>query len=170
MDSPIIMVVAGKDFRDPEYFETKEVLTNRGAVIKTASTAAEEAVGVEGGRAGVDLRFENINVEDFEAIIFVGGTGVTEYFENTEVLDLVRKFNSSGKLVAAICWASEILARAGILADKKATIWDGAKQALLSRNIAYSGEDITVDGNVITASGPAYATKFGEAIADWLKL
>jgi protease I len=170
MDKKCLIVIPARDFNDQEYQDIREVLDAEGAIVKVATTAVEEAIGISSTHVVPDVSFDNVSVEEYDAIIFVSGPGVFEYYNNSTVLDLVRHFYREGKLVAAISRAVEVLARAGVLSERRATIHPEAKQALLSRNIGYTGEDLTIDQNVITASGVAYGHKFSQAIAGFLKI
>jgi len=77
-----------------------------------------------------------------------------------------------GKVTAAVCIAPMILAKAGILKGKKATVWDGdlEQSAYFKKNgIDYTGSEVTVDGKIVTGNGPNAAKAFGEAVAKLLE-
>jgi protease I len=170
MEAKCLIVLPPKDFNDQEYQDVREVLDAAGAIVKIATSAVEEAVGIASTHVPPDIGFEDVEVEDYDAIIFISGPGVFEYYNNARVLDLIRHFFTKGKLVAAISRSVEVLARAGVLAERRATIWKTDADALLSRNISYTGEEVTVDRNVITASGGTYAHRFAEKIVEYLKI
>jgi len=64
--------------------------------------------------------------------------------------------------------APAILAKAGILDGKQATSWPGVKADLQSGGAGFTGEDVTIFQNIITADGPDSAKKFGEKIVEAL--
>jgi 4-methyl-5(b-hydroxyethyl)-thiazole monophosphate biosynthesis len=65
---------------------------------------------------------------------------------------------AAGKKVAAICAApAVVLAAIGVLNGKKATCYPGFEKALAEAGATYTGDLVTVDGNVTTAEGPAAA-------------
>jgi 4-methyl-5(b-hydroxyethyl)-thiazole monophosphate biosynthesis len=77
---------------------------------------------------------------------------------------MVKEMNSRGKLVAAICGASSILASAGVLDNRRATIYPG-----MERELPYPREDrVVVDGNVVTSQGPGTAMEFALKIVEVL--
>ena len=86
-----------------------------------------------------------------------------------DALSLAQKFFNANKVVGAICWAPVILARSGILARRKATCWDGAKDDLVKAGATYTGEKVTVDNTIITADGPESALDFGQTIVKALQ-
>jgi protease I len=70
-----------------------------------------------------------------------------------------------GKVVGAICAAPVILAKAGLLKDKKATVYPDHEYTLKQYGAIYTGEAVTVDGNIITGNGPESSRAFGQAVA-----
>ena len=70
--------------------------------------------------------------------------------------------------LGAICIAPTILAAAGVLAGKKATVWDseGEQITFLKQcGAEYSGESVTRDGLIVTGNGPKAAEEFGRMFA-----
>ena len=76
----------------------------------------------------------------------------------------------SGKPLGAICVSPTILANAGVLKGRNATVWPSQSKALVSGGATYTAQPVETDGPIITADGPASATRFGEAIASALGL
>jgi protease I len=163
-EKKVLMIVAPENFRDEEFFQPKEILQQGGVQITVASKGVSQAKGMFGRTTQVDKDITQVSVDNYEAIIFVGGTGSSIYFEDSLALNLAKKFYDSGKLVGAICIAPSILANAGILQGKRATAFSSEAENLRAKGAQYTGENITVDGKIITASGPQAAKQFGEEI------
>lgn len=159
----VVLVIAPENFRDEEYFHTKESLEKKGVEVVTASTQKEAVSSVDKVKVDVDLLLSDVHLE-FDAIVFIGGSGAKAYFKNEKALSLARDYYDGGKIVAAICIAPLILANAGILKDKKATVWDGAHKELTGFAVDYTAKKVETDGNIITANGPHAAYKFGKRI------
>ena len=165
----VVMVIAHENFRDEEFQEPYELLTSLGASVEIASTSLEEAKGMLGKRVKPTMLLENVDPNEFDAIIFVGGSGAARYFNDSTALRIAREAYEAGKVVAAICIAPVILANAGVLRGKRATVWDGDFVKQLEANGAsYTGNSVEIDGKVITANGPHAARQFAEAIAKLL--
>ena len=165
----VLMVIAPHDFQDHEYFDTKESLISMGINVDTASSHAGNCVSTHGRTVVVSLGLEEVDQHLYDGIVFVGGSGVEELFDNQMVLDLALDFYQTEKIVSAICWAPVILVKAGVLGTgKKATCWAGAKDDLITAGVQYSEQDVVVDGKIITAEGPTVAHEFGQAIANAL--
>lgn len=165
----VAMIIAFKDFKDEEYFVTKEVLEKAGVEVKTVSNKIGQAIGVGGGDTQVDLLSENLNSVDFDAIVFVGGPGAPKDLDNENSYALARTTIAQDKVLAAICISPVILAKAGVLKGKKATVWSSALNTgpikiLKENGAAYEAKQVVRDGKIITANGPAAAEEFGQEI------
>lgn len=168
MDKKILMVIAPVDFRDEEYFETRKILEDQGNDITVANSTGQPSKSMFGKVVKPDKALYNVNAKDFDAIVFVGGSGTSVYFDNQHALNLAREFSKSGKIVAAICMAPSILANAGILDGKRATAFPSEKDNISAVG-TYTGKLVEVDGKIITGNGPQAAKEFGKKIVESLK-
>jgi protease I len=162
----ILMVIAPRDFRDAEYNEPRKVFEEKEIDVKVTSIKICEAIGTEGTIVPIDFKISDLSIDDFDAVVFVGGPGMVKIIDNKELHELAINFFRVGKLVAAICVAPAILAKAGILKGMRATSWPGVREDLEKNEANYIKEDIVVDENIITASGPLVAKNFGEEIVN----
>ena len=167
MPKKVLMVIAPAKFRDEELFDTKTALESSGASVNIASKTTDVSVGMLGGKAKPNLALSSAKAADYDAVVFVGGGGAEVYFTDPVALALAKDALAQGKVVSAICIAPSILANAGLLSGKKATVFKGDKYLgiLKAKGANYTGRDVEVDGKIITADGPNSAKKFGQAIA-----
>ena len=168
MNKKVLMVIAPVDFRDEEYFETRKILEDVGNKITVANSTGQPSKSMFGKIVKVDKSLHDVNSKDFDAIVFVGGSGTGVYFNNQRALSLVKEFNKDGKIIAAICMAPSILANAGILNGRKATAFPSERDNINAVGI-YTGKTVEVDGKIITGNGPFAAKEFGKKISDALK-
>jgi len=162
--SKILSVIAPENFQDKEYEDSKEALEAAGHDVIVASTAGT-AYGKFGAEVDVDVLLSDVKVDDYDAIMFIGGPGSVEYFDDPTALNLAQDFYNAGKLTTAICAAPSILANAGLLEGINATCWKGESDNLEDNGANYTGKNVEVDGLIITGDGPMSAAKFGETIA-----
>ena len=165
----ILMVIAPKDFRDPEYNEPRKVFEEAGAEVKVASIQGGVAIGAEGTEVNIGLTVGEVRVEDFDAVVFVGGPGMAQIIGDETLQILASEFFAAWKITSAICVAPAILAQAGVLKGKKATAWSGVQDVLENGGASFSPQPVVVDGKIITADGPAAAREFGEEIIEALQ-
>jgi protease I len=168
MARKVLMVIAPDNFRDEEFFNTKEVLEQAGIEVTVVNSTGQPSKSKFGKIVTPDKNFYDINSEDFDAIVFVGGSGTRVYFDSQRAKGLAKEFNKAGKVVAAICIAPVILVNAGILSGKKATAHESGRNDVIAV-CTYTGNSLEKDGNIITANGPDAAVEFGKAIAEALK-
>lgn len=160
-----LLVIAPANFRDEEYFVTKQVLEDSGAAVTTASKSPGQVTGMLGGTARAERGLDDVNAADYDAVVFVGGNGAQAYFGDKMALEIASQAFEAGKTVAAICIAPVILANAGILNGKRATCYGGEFASRLEAGGAeYTAESIVRDDMIITADGPASAKDFGAEI------
>jgi len=169
----IAMLIAFHGFRDEEYFEPKAILEAAGHKITTASTQKGIAVGKLGTKANTDCLISDIKTEDYDAVTLVGGPGAMPELDNSETHDILIKASKERKLIGAICISPMILAHAGLLKGKKATVWTDSEKSNIpdfkACGAKYTEKNVETDCNIITANGPAAAKAYAEALVKALE-
>lgn len=170
----IATIIAFKNFKDEEYFIPRRIFDQAGAKVKVISNELGMAQGTDGGEEKTNIKLSDFNVSDFDAIVFVGGPGALECLDNHDSYRIAKEAIEQNKVLAAICISPTILAKAGVLREKKATVWTGSMnkepQKTLEENGAiYQDAPVVQDNNIITANGPAAAEEFGKKIIETLR-
>lgn len=168
----VLLVVAPKDFRDEEFFTPRHVLEEKGAQVTVASSVKETAKGMLGGTVRPGVAFSEVRGADYDAVVIAGGAGSKVYlWDDRELLRIVREACNQGKVVAAICLSPVVLARAGCLDGKDATVFPdpAAVRELKSAGARYVDRGVVVSGNVVTARDPQSAEAFARAVAGLLE-
>jgi len=124
----ILIIIAHKNYQDYEYAMTKQILESAGTRIITASSRTGAAQGEFGSFAQIDLSLNQVKTKEYEAIIFIGGPGAIEYWKNDLAHKIISQAIKENKILAAICIAPIILAEAGALKGKKATVWSSEEE------------------------------------------
>jgi len=165
----ILMVVAPEGFQEKEYFGPKNIFENSGYQVITATKGTNQAKSSQGTTINTELLLNQVKIDDFSALVFVGGPGTTVYFNDQEVLALAKEAVQKEKVVGAICIAPSILANAGILKGKRATAFPSEEKNLKDNGAIFTGEAVTVEGKIITGNGPGAAEEFARKIVEILK-
>lgn len=170
-----VIIIAFQGFQDFEYQTTKEVLESLGIRTTTISSKLGEAIGKFGQVVNIEKTFSDIEVERFGAVVFIGGPGAADYIEDDSAHQLARQAIEKDKILGAICLAPAILARAGVLENKKATVWSSpldkeTVDILKEGHAEYINQPIVVDGLIVTANGPIVAEEFGQKVGELLLL
>jgi protease I len=172
----IAIIIAPKGYQDIEFGTPYKYFKDKGAVIDVYSTKKGIAAGAFGGTFNVEHTLNELNVNNYNAIVFIGGPGTPIIRNDSNSVKVAKDAIASEKILAAICWSPTILAKAGVLKGKNATVWYGpdpelgmlTSEYLEEQGARYTGQDVTIDGNIITANGPPAAQKYAEAV--WNKL
>lgn len=147
---------AGKEII-PISFYNKEIVSSSGLIYKP-KMSVKEALLIEA-----------------EGIIIPGGWNKEI---RIELIELVKELNIRNKLIAGICVGPIILAKAGILENRKfttsATQWTKNHQKFFGENDPFPRDNfidsrVVVDANIITAEGIAFID-FAIEICDWFNL
>jgi protease I len=164
----IAIIIAPKMFRDEEFKIPYDYLKSQGAIVTIASTTLSQAIGKLGLHIKPDKMIHQINQADYDSIIFVGGPGVKEFWNDKTIHNLAVSFFENNKITAAICSAPVILAKAGLIRNKKVTSFPGDESEMIKSGCNYTGNLIEKDGNIITGNGPGASKAFAELVAESL--
>lgn len=167
----VAFVIAPEKFRDEELFVPLAGVQKGGYGTLIASTKKGTAVGMLGGKAEAEVLIDDLVADDLLALVIVGGAGSPVHlWSHVGLQELARKMAAAGKPVAAICLSPVVLARAGLLKGRKATVWkaDEAVAELKKGGAAYADAPCLEDGLLVTGNGPAAAASFTAAILNRL--
>jgi protease I len=164
----ILMVVPQQGFQDQELSETKRALELAGVPVLVASTRLGTIMGTLGGTINADLLINQAKLNEYSAVVFVGGPGAIDYFNNPIALNLVRQAANQRKVVAAIGTAPTILANAGILRGVRVTGFLTEQARIAQGGAVYTGNPVEKDGLIVTATNALTAPLFVQAILEGL--
>lgn len=162
------MIISPKNFRDEELLEPKDILKKVGFEVVVTSVTSETCIGMFGAMVKPDLIIDELNAEEFDAVVVVGGAGTPVLSQYDKVLQILREANEQKKILAAICLGPIVLAKAGVLEGKRVTVFPSGISQIESGGAQYVSESVVTDGNLITADGPQSAKMFGDAIVSAL--
>jgi len=163
----VLIAIAPEKFRDEELAEPVAALQKAGIGFDIVSTRRGPCTGMLGAKAVATLSFEEVDPKPYDGIIIIGGTGSQTYLWEDELLPILVKYlRDSGKVVAAICLAPVILARAGVLKGKKATHFDNPTvfREMKGGGAIVVNQPVVTDSRIITANGPAASREFADAV------
>lgn len=165
----ILIFLSANNFSEEEYLIVKKVFLKSGKRIFITSDSHTVCSGENGLKVKADTEFCNVNDKNFSAIVLIGGKGSEDYWDNEQLHNIVKNFKRAGKIVAAICGAPVILARAGLLSNIQATCWVENKNELIKLGINYNDRSVIAEKGVITSDGPRSAEQFAETILNLIK-
>lgn len=164
----MVLVYLAEGFEEIEALTPIDVLRRGGLDVKTVSMGDSPTVaGAHGVPVVCDTMFEESQNIDAQALILPGGMpGSTNLLASKALLQRLRDENAKGTTICAICAAPMVLAGAGILTGRTATIHPGMEPELGEATAC--ADRVCIDRNLITSQGPATAMSFAFAILEAL--
>lgn len=163
-----LLLIAQRGFQDIELNGTRKGLQAAGFDVVLGSKERGECIGKFGATEQATVAVRDVQVSDYDRVAFIGGPGAGAFKDDPEFLDLARKAAASGRPLGAICIAPTLLAAAGVLKGKKATVWNGDGEQgkfLESHGALYQAKNVVTEGTLVTADGPEAAQEFGNVLA-----
>lgn len=152
-------------FEEIEAVTPLDVMRRAGMDVKSVSVTDERTVtGANGITVTTDLTIAEIDTEGIDWLICPGGMpGASNLAECDKLMELLATHNSAEGHIAAICAApAVVLEAAGVLNGRRVTCYPGFENLIKDGDV--SADPVVVDGNIVTAKGPAMALRFALAI------
>ena len=172
-----LIILAQNGYQDHEYEGTRKGLEDAGFEMVIAAKEQEACRGKFDGKVEADIALRDVQITDYDRVAFIGGPGAAAYASDADALKVANDAYRADMPLGAICIAPTILAKAHILDGKRATVWNPStssgqvsteptpSQILETYGAQYTGEEVTVDGKIVTGNGPDVAEEFGRTLA-----
>ncbi len=145
-----------------------DVLRRAGWDVVAAGVTGTTIDASRGVRLLADDDWHAVDPSGFDALVIPGGAAGTENLSgNQSVLETVRCFVESDRLVGAICAGPLVLQAAGILEGRRVTCHPGVAGQLTATDRVE--ERVVIDGKLITSQGPGTAMEFALVIIEALE-
>jgi protease I len=166
-----VAIVSADGFEQSELFEPKKALEQAGATVQVISLKAGEIKGWNekdwGKSIKVDAVIDDVNPEDFDALMLPGGVLNPDKLRQEEkVVEFVTAFMESGKPVAAICHGPQTLIETGLLEGRKMTSYAAIKTDLVNAGANWVDEEVVVDQGLVTSRKPADLPAFNRKMIE----
>ncbi len=151
---PVAVFIPNYFFRDDEYQVITSVLERAKIPFVVVGNDTTAAQGIDGLLVKPSALLNEITPADFSAIVLTSGSGLFAYWKDTVLLNRCESFAREGRIVAAVELGPLILARAGVLRNKSATVFPDfyCIQVLKENGARYRFGGVVRDGNIITAA------------------
>ena len=164
-----VLVPLAEGFEEIEAVTIVDVLRRAELDVTVAGLTPGPLTGSRGVRLLPDVQFADVEPLDYDVLVLPGGMGGTlAMMEDARLLAGVRAFHADGRLVAAICAAPMVLARAGIVDGVPLTAHPGVQDRLGAAEVRAEPRVLS-SGRVLTSQGPGTAMEFALALVEELR-
>jgi deglycase len=163
-----VIITPQREFHDEELLQTKFAFESASMQIVVASSRSGRILGSQGTVGKADLRLADVKIEEYDAVVFIGGAGAVPYANNARVKDLARQAVTQNKILAASGTAALILVSADVIKSARVTGLAAHQQLLTLAGAVYTGAMVERDGSLITSAGPLVAPQFARTIVEAL--
>lgn len=156
-----IAILVTDGFEESELTSPKEAVEQAGAKAFIVSPKAGRIKSWKDGDWGrdfdVDMKLEDANPEDFDALILPGGVINPDTLrQDDRALSFVRSFFQAGKSkpVAAICHGPLTLVSAGVVNGRTLTSYASIKDDLANAGASWVDKEVVCDKGLVTSRKP----------------
>jgi protease I len=105
----------------------------------------------QGYGAEADLTFDDVSVDDYTAVLVLGGRAPEYLRHDARVLEIVSAFDRAQKWIFGICHGVQILAAAGLVVGKRVTAYENCRWEIEAAGATYVADAQAVrDGRIVT--------------------
>jgi protease I len=161
-----IALLVEDDFEDAEVIEPLRAMNEAGISVVIVGSGTKTTYKGKRGSAAVeaDIIASDVLVEEFDAVIIPGGYAPEKMRMCRAMIDLVKKANDTGKIIAAVCHGPQLLISAGIVRGRCLTSCPSIAIDLTNAGATWVDEPVVREGNLITSRKTADLPKFDQAI------
>ncbi len=173
-----VLIIASNGFEDVEMIAVRDILIRSGFEVEVSYFTDEDFVKSSYGlKIVVENKIKDTvkHLDKYDALFIPGGPGIEIIDDSEYINDILRHFISNNKHIGAICAAPSILAKRGILKDKKAIVYPDKKYwtifkkygVIFSTKECVPGDECSVvyDDKITTGMNMQSSIKFGYEFA-----
>ena len=150
-----ILCFVGDIYEDLELWYPKLRFIEAGAEVVVAGPAAHVVYkGKNGYPCRADAAIADLDAADFDGLLCPGGFMPDKLRRDPKVLQLIRDFSASGKLVAAICHGGWLPISAGVYKNVRVTGSLGIKDDLVNAGAIWEDAPVVVDRSFVSSRKP----------------
>ncbi|MEM8670339.1 MAG: type 1 glutamine amidotransferase domain-containing protein [Planctomycetota bacterium] len=150
-----ILILVGEIYEDLELWYPKLRLIEAGAEVVVAGPGAGVVyAGKNGYPCRSDASISDMRADTFDGLVVPGGFMPDKLRRDPKVLQLVRDFSESNKLVAAICHGGWIPISAKVYDGVRVTGSPGIKDDLINAGAIWEDAAVVVDRHFVCSRKP----------------
>lgn len=153
------LLVVGDDFEDLELFTVTGILRRAKIAVTIASLSSMNVTSSSSVKISADKRLGDIDTGEYELLLLPSFDGMEN---SNKLVGIIKEFNDASKIIAAMSRAPLVLAKAGVIENRIATVYTGLESKIPRPRDAR----IVIDGNIITSRAPSDAAELSYRIVE----
>ena len=147
------LILTGNLVQDHEYIYPYYRVQEAGYNVDVAVRGKKQVNGIIGSKIIPTKDIPELKVEDYDLLILPGGAKSMEYMrQDKEILEFISEFNDSGKVIASICHAAQLLISAKVVDGRKISGYYSIKDDINNAGAIYTDEPAVVDENIVSTA------------------
>ena len=146
------LIVTGKLVQDHEYVYPFYRLQEEGYEVDVAVRGKQMVLGSIGVKVEPTKDIPELKVEDYELLVLPGGAKAMEYMrQDKDIIKFIADFYAAGKVIAAICHASQLLISAKVVKGKKVSGYYSIEDDIENAGATYVDAPYVTDERLVTS-------------------
>ena len=147
------LILTGNLAQDHEFIYPFYRVQEEGYTVDVAVRGGEQVNGIIGSKIVPTKDIPELEVNDYALLVLPGGAKAMEYMrQDQDIIQFISEFNSSGKTIASICHAAQLLISAKVVKGKKISGYYSIKDDINNAGAIYTDEPAVVDGNIVSTA------------------
>ena len=147
------LILTGNLVQDHEYIYPYYRVQEAGYNVDVAVRGKKQVNGIIGSKIIPTKDIPELKVDDYDLLILPGGAKSMEYMrQDKEILEFISDFNDSGKVIASICHAAQLLISAKVVKGRKISGYYSIKDDINNAGAIYTDEPAVVDANIVSTA------------------
>lgn len=159
-----VAVMVENNYQELEVWYPIYRFQEAGAAVSIVGPNTEKYLSKLGYAAVADTAAKDAVKKLYDVLIIPGGYAPDLMRLDKDMVELVRQHANKGKVVAAICHGSWLLASADVIKGRNVTGAPSIKDDLRNAGGVYQDQEAVRDGNIVTSRKPADIPAFCNAI------
>jgi len=103
------------------------------------------------GRSIPYTRISDLSPSDFDAAIFIGGEGIQQHYEDSDIISFIREMAHEDRVIASIGSGSALIADAGVARDVTMVTAEYTADKVAREGVSLADKRLYIDDIFITA-------------------
>ena len=170
-----VAILSDNGFEEVELTSPKKALEEAGARVDIVSAQKGKIKAWDQDHWSIELdvnvSLDDARTEDYDGLMIPGGVLNPDQMRlHTNYIQFAEEFLESGKPVAAICHAPQLLIETGMISGRDMTSYPSIKTDLINAGVNWQDKEVVVDNGLVTSRSPkdleAFNKKMIEEIAE----